>query len=384
MNRIAYIGPALLLLVAIILTMLLGPQIAGRIEWSRTDARIEMTRQDLGDSEYLAGLSRAFRHVAEIVQPSVVSIQVRFVAPVASPGEDGTLVRQGGGSGWVFDSDGHIITNAHVVKHADRIMVRFANGAEYPAQLVNSDRATDIAVLRVAARNLHPARIAAADVRQGDMVFAFGSPFMYEFSMSQGVVSGTGRHAVHPARAVSAYEWFIQTDATINPGNSGGPLTNVYGEVVGMNTAIATHDGSFNGVGLAIPVHLVRKVVDQIIETGEMRRGFMGVILPMRDMDYALARSLGLERQGVIIEDLAGRDAPAALAGLLAGDVITHVNDEPIQSISHLRYTVSTYPPGTEVNIRLIRRNQPQKAVMVLAEHPPSSMPFERRRMPQR
>ncbi len=223
--------------------------------------------------------------------------------PKAAPGDDTDKfdVPQtvGAGSGWVWVDGRHIITNNHVVEKADDIEIRFFDKSTRRAKVVGTDPLTDIAVLRVEGAPMRPARVAETAVLQGDQVFAFGSPFGFEFSMSRGIVSGTGRSlgAVSNGRG---YEDFIQTDAAINQGNSGGPLTNIYGEVVGMNTLISTPSGASAGVGFSIPTDMIRNVAMQIIETGKVSRGFLGVI--MHKDDVRILRSFGYEGQGVIIE----------------------------------------------------------------------------------
>jgi serine protease Do len=238
-------------------------------------------------------LSEAFKDVARVVEKSVVSITVyskrpptggipEELLPLLPPGrapkgnsefDDYDVPQQyGSGSGWIYDTKGHIITNNHVIDGADRIVVRFYDGSERDAKVVGVDTKTDIAVVKVKGDDLHPAKRADKPVDQGEIVFAFGSPFRFDFSMSQGIVSAKGRQ-LGILRGAQGYENFIQTDAAINPGNSGGPLTNIYGEVVGMNTAIASRTGAYNGLGFAIPVRMVEQVGDQLIENGKVSRG---------------------------------------------------------------------------------------------------------------
>ena len=316
MHRIRWYGPSVMLLLTTLLVMATGPNVARQIAWAGTDAKIALVKQNLASKPSLAELSEAFREVAQAVAPSVVHIEVsvkdsparrrlksfreeelfrRFFGPHRFRGErddsdDDTAPKDDGedydrynmpseqstGSGWVYDQDGHIITNHHVVEHADVITIRFQDGTHYEATVVGTDPKTDIAVVKVDTPQIHPATIADEVVEQGDIVFAFGSPFQFEFSMSQGIVSGKGRR-LHILDRHQGYENFIQTDAAINPGNSGGPLTNIYGQVVGMNTAIATSTGYYNGLGFAIPVNMVTNVADQLISTGKVSRGYLGI-----------------------------------------------------------------------------------------------------------
>jgi len=254
-------GPSLLVLGTALLVLAAGPLLVRRVGDARQAARVAQARARLdATASELRLLDAAIRDVAIAVEPCVVHITVD------RPGEgifDPTS--RYNGSGWIYDADGHVITNHHVVNGAERIEVRLHDGTPVPAELIGTDQKTDIAVLRIDPRpGLIPAvRATGADVSQGDMVFAFGSPFGFEFSMSSGIVSGKGRRAT--LTLTDRYENLIQTDAAINPGNSGGPLTNIAGEVVGMNTAIAVDPTAasravaFAGVGLAIPLHVVKR-----------------------------------------------------------------------------------------------------------------------------
>jgi serine protease Do len=231
---------------------------------------------------------------------------------------------------------------------------------------VGADPRTDIAVLRIDISELHPAAITEHDVEQGDIVFAFGSPFGNEFSMSQGIVSGKGRQIGLLARQ-GGYENFIQTDAAINPGNSGGPLTNIYGQVVGMNTAIATRSGGSEGIGYVIPVHMVTRVVDQLIDTGRVSRGYLGIGID--ELTPAMARSFGYEGRGILVtQPLA--DGPAAQAGVESGDIITAVDKQPLTSIEQFREDIAALPPGTTVTLTIFRDGQTREIAVQLGELP--------------
>ena len=374
MKRMQWYGPTLLLLVTMVVVVIAGPQVARNIQWQHTDANISLIRKNLSNSDFLSQLSQSFRKVAIAVEPSVVHIQV-LARPIVGmlPQQDNlrrydAFVQVGSGSGWVYDTNGHIITNAHVVQSAERIRVRFSSGSEYDAEVLNTDRATDVAVLKVDAADLHPAVIARESVEQGDIVFAFGSPFHFDFSMSQGIVSGQGRTLGWLAMQ-GGYEDFIQTDAAINPGNSGGPLTNIRGEVVGMNSAIASRDGNFDGVGFAIPVDMVRHVVDQLINQGQVRRGFLGIRLPDVDLDERTARAFGFDGQGVVVQDLT-MNGPAAAAGIRAGDIVVKVNGEPTETVAELRYLISSYPPNEKVTIQVFRGGRYMDIEVMLGELP--------------
>jgi S1-C subfamily serine protease len=312
-----------------------------------------------GGEPILEQINRANRAIARLVEPSVVHVSAQnsmqrrsFVAPYASSG-----------SGWIWDDAGHIVTNAHVVDGAQRLQVQFFDGELRDAELVGLDLRTDIAVIKVDAGGLHPARRGdSASVEQGDMVFAFGSPFDFRFSMSAGIVSGLGRST---ALDNIDYQNFIQTDAAINPGNSGGPLTDVRGRVIGMNTAIATNPGSsvgqaqFAGIGLAIPMAMIETTVTQIIDTGEVRKGYLGVELLSLDRVRMGATPFGdvLDRfkgEGAMLGRITA-GSPAQQAGFRSGDIIVAIDGQKVTSDSAVRAIVSSRRPGDKVRFDIWR-----------------------------
>ncbi|MEM9420181.1 MAG: trypsin-like peptidase domain-containing protein [Planctomycetota bacterium] len=377
---IRWYGPSLILLLTVIAVMVLGPGIARSIAWNHSDSNIQHVRQELLESPSLITLSESFSKVSTVVEPSVVHVQT--FAPSARSGGGffsrfDPLDPVGNGSGWVYahtdrdtgETKNYILTNHHVVASASRISVRFANGSEHTARLVNSDELTDVAVLEVPYEFLHPAALSPDPVKKGQIVFAFGSPFRFDFSVSQGIVSASGRQL--DIGNSGKYEDFIQTDAAINPGNSGGPLTDIYGRVVGMNTAIASSrtnandPGGFMGLGFAIPVQMAVDVATRIIEEGDVRRGFLGVFI--RDLSPMLAESFGYEGEGVLVEHLMV-DGPAEEAGLLPGDIVTHIQDMAVSNADDLRYTVAGFPPGTQIKVTAVRDDQPQTFVIALDE----------------
>ncbi|MEM6258782.1 MAG: trypsin-like peptidase domain-containing protein [Planctomycetota bacterium] len=378
MTRIRWYGPTLLLLGTLFLAMLVGPGMVRQIAKSYEGAQIEQVRKDLVENPTLLTLSDAFKDVATVVRPSVTSISL-----LARDPRLGRLEGVSNGSGWVYryfpDFAGdpntytdYIITNFHVVEdlvrgRAEQALVRFDDGGEYRATVVGTDPKTDIAVLKINRTELIPAALATEPAVQGEIVFAVGSPFQFEFSMSQGIVSATGRR-LHDAR-INSYESYIQTDAAINPGNSGGPLTNVRGEVIGMNTAIAVEGNpaaTFSGLGFAIPIDLTVNVVNQLIENGEVKRGYIGVFV--NDIDFATKRELGFDRDGVLCEPVPG--GPAEQAGMRVGDIVTHVAGKPVDSAEALRIAVSSHPPGSEVPVRVWRDGRVKTLRILLVEDP--------------
>lgn len=377
MSRIRWFGPTLLLMVTLVLSMLVGPEMVRQIARSYEKARIEQVRRDLADNPTLSTMSEAFKDVATVVRPSVTSITL-----LERDSSNSRLKNSGNGSGWVYrhyndfqsdpnDYDDYIITNHHVVANvllgrAEQVVVRFDDGGEYRASIVGTDPKSDVAVLKIRQNDLIPAALATEPAEQGEIVFAVGSPFQFDFSMSQGIVSATGRK-LNDLR-LNSYENFIQTDAAINPGNSGGPLTNVRGEVIGMNTAIAI-DGApetnFSGLGFAIPIDQVVHVADELIEHGEVKRGYIGVSIT--DVDFATRRELGFEGRGVLCMPVPGE--PADLAGMQLGDIITHVDDKEVTTTEALRIAVSNRTPGSTIPIRIWRQGRKLTLKITLAEN---------------
>ena len=348
-------GPAIVVTAVAAAVLLAGPVVVSRLTEAQTEARVQAARARLDDDAILSRLSSATRDLAQIVEPSVVHISTR--AYIRDPKSGRTVAMNSSGSGWVYDAEGHIVTNAHVVDGADEIEVQLHNGALRKVSAVRLDLRTDIAVLDIDRGGLRPAERGRSDtIQQGDLVFAFGSPFDFRFSMSSGIVSGLGRSA---GLSDIDFENFIQVDAAINPGNSGGPLTDITGRVIGMNTAIATGRGNTTGVqgqsagiGLAIPMSIIESVVPQLIEKGEVDKGFMGVRLTM--LTESRGRLAGYEGHGVMIGEVEP-GAPAQRAGLRAGDIITHINGQPILSQRQIPAIVATHQPGQTISVRIWR-----------------------------
>ncbi len=280
---------------------------------------------------------------------------------------------------------GHVVTNHHVVARADRITLTFHDDTE--AEVVGSEPQTDIAVLKTDAGSLTPARMSFGgltparmsleDVEQGDIVLAVGSPFRYAFSVSQGIVSATGRRM--GILGPQGYESFIETDAAINPGNSGGPLTNARGEVVGMSTAIASRSGAFAGIGFAIPTEMIRDVAEELIRKGKVERGYLGVMI---SDDKRLLASFGMDR-GVLVEDTVP-GGPGDEAGLQPGDLITQINGEALGDVPTLRRQVSRTDPGQTVELALIRDGQEQEIEVTLEQQPTGQSQPDRSTTPSR
>jgi len=271
------------------------------------------------------------------------------------------------GSGVVVDKAGYIITNNHVVDKADRIQVKFlGDTTEYEAKVIGVDVPTDLAVIRVEGKNnLSPARIGNSDaVQVGDWAIAIGSPFTFEETMTLGIISAKGRD-VEPGQQ---FQHFLQTDAAINPGNSGGPLLNINGEVIGINTAIASRSGGYQGIGFALPINEAVKVYNDIIKNGKVVRGSIGVRFTQSDSSkaQALLRAYGASA-GVFIDSVPA-GGPADKAGIKEGDIIVAVNGKPVQNGNELVDRVTSTPIGTTLNITVLREHQRKDFNVVVAD----------------
>ncbi len=367
MPKLNAYGPSLIVLGTAAMLLVAGPSVVRHLTYHQTTARIQMAGQRLESSPMLQQLNQAYRDLATFVEPSVVHISTERVF---RDRRGGFRTRPAAGSGWIYDAEGHIVTNYHVIQDAERVEVQLHSGDIWPAEIIGQDQFTDIAVIKIPHKQLHPALRADDDneVRQGDLVFAFGSPFDFRFSMSSGVVSGVGRSLgviYDELGRWRGYENFIQVDAAINPGNSGGPLTDIHGHVIGMNTAIATgrprgtfDEGQFAGIGLAIPIEMIEPVVDQLIETRVVQKGYLGVsVWPLNPRFIPQLRLRGFPGHGVIVVPADGQ-GPAFEAGVRRGDIITHANDDEIDTVAKLRSVISSMLPGEIARLRIWRENR--------------------------
>ncbi|MEE8496424.1 MAG: Do family serine endopeptidase [Xanthomonadales bacterium] len=258
--------------------------------------------------------------------------------------------RRGTGSGFIFESEGYIITNHHVVENSDQIIVRLADRREFEAELIGSDPMSDIALLKIDASNLPTLKFGNSKIlRAGEWVVAIGSPFNFEQSVAAGIVSATGR-----STSSQQYVPFIQTDVAINPGNSGGPLLNLDGEVVGINSWILSSSGGSIGISFSIPIETASSAVKQLREHGKVTRGLLGVIVG--PVTREMAEAMKLDRPvGALVNDV-NKGSAAERAGIQPGDVILEINGESIEISSDLPPLVGSNPPGTEVEL-LVSRN---------------------------
>lgn len=306
--------------------------------------------------------SRVVRE-SESGSPNDKSLFRRFFDRESAP--SGERRRDGLGSGVIVSSNGYILTNNHVVAGSDEIHVALANGTNLNAEVVGGDPRTDVAVIKVEARELKPALLADSDlIRIGDIVFAVGNPLDIGQTTTMGIVSATGR--ANLGLINQGYEDFIQTDASINPGNSGGALVDAEGRVVGINTAIITTLMGNVGIGFAIPINLASNIMRSLIETGTVARGFLGVSL--QDMDSNPSDAFGVGNlKGVTVEDVQP-GSPAEACGLERDDVILRVGQRDISSAAELRLAISQIAPGTVVTISIMRDGTPLQIDATLAQ----------------
>ena len=305
-----------------------------------------------------------FAQVVQRYDDAVVNISVSGVNPLAKP-QDRSV--HGEGSGFIVRSDGIIVTNAHVVKDARHIVVKLKDRREFEARVLGTDPRTDVAVLVIDANQLPVMQIGQdAKLQVGQWVLAIGSPYGFEHSVSAGVVSARQRLLPGPLSIP-----LIQTDVAVNPGNSGGPLLNERGEVVGINAAIYSGTGGYQGLSFAIPIDLAMRVKDQILTQGHATHARVGV--STQTMNLALARSFGLPQpRGVLILQV-DPQGPGAAAGLRTGDVVLSVNDQPLHDPDELPVMVSMAQPGDVLHMALWRDGQEQQALVTLAEVTPDT-----------
>jgi serine protease Do len=363
---------------------------AALVVWDGATPAQDKRAADAG-LEQARGLSLAFRKAAHTILPAVVTIETQVKAREVegddlpenpfegTPFEDffndrdfpfrrfrRQIPRQEGmGSGVVIDSSGIIVTNYHVVAGADEVLVRFADGHQAKAKEVRTDQESDLAVVIIDP----PTRLTAArwgdsaELEIGDWVLAVGNPFGLESTVSAGIISAKGRDPGFNQRKT-----YLQTDAEINPGNSGGPLVNLSGEVVGINTAIATNTGAFQGVGFAIPSNLAQWVVSQLVSQGSVQRAWLGV--GIQSVDAALAKQLGIEPgQGVLIAEVRP-GTPAAEAGLQEQDVVLEFAGTPVHKPRDLQEVVERSKPGQSYRIKILRDGKPMELSVVLKPLP--------------
>ena len=341
-------------------------------------------------SSEVQALNDAYVAVSQAVTPQVVYITVTTeVRPTSSRGRDfnfddpfgffqfpdRSVPRQGSGSGVIVTSDGYILTNNHVVEDAskDGILVELHDGSQYNAILVGTDPTTDLAVIKVEADGLPTAAIGISErARVGQIVFAVGNPLGLTSTVTQGIISAIGRGQLNLNRDEQGYgiEDFIQTDAAINPGNSGGGLFNLNGELIGINSAIATSTGYSQGYGFAIPIDLAVAVAKDLIEDGEVNRGYIGVMIKAVDQKLAKFHDLA-PGQGVLIAGIQSKSA-AEVAGLKSGDIILEVDGHTVASANQLQSLIARKRVGDKVGLKVFRYGETLDMTLVLKARPDS------------
>lgn len=371
---------------------------------AQTDLRSDKIQNSLGFTEAYR-MSDAFRTVSKQVMPAVVSIKTegKVIQRTVSGGESlppdrmlqelfgsdprfesffrkdfSTPQRRfksagGQGSGFIVDPSGIVLTNAHVVDGAGKVTVMLEDGREFEATEVSSDERADVAVLRIEAKEELPYLVLGNDdqVEIGDWVLAFGSPFGLHRTVTQGIISAKGR-----GLSGDGNKEFLQTDAAVNPGNSGGPLVNLRGEVIGMNTAISTRSGGYDGVSLAVPANLVRWASEQLQNSGRVERAYVGI--QMQEVNAQLAKSFKLSApQGVVVTGVVP-DSPADEAGLLPGDVILKVNGRNIQGQLNMLGTVEQLAIGKTYPLEVLRNGAVKKLEIAVAVRPENFATMER------
>lgn len=325
----------------------------------------------------------SYAKAVELAAPAVVNIYTtKIITESANPYANDPVYRfffgdKGGkprkrlesslGSGVIASSDGYVVTNNHVIAGADEIQVALRDGRSAEAKLVGSDPESDIAVLKINIPELPTITFSqSSNIRIGDVAMAIGNPFGVGQTVTMGIISATGRDRV----GINTYENFIQTDAAINPGNSGGALINAYGQMIGINTAIYNKS---EGIGFAIPVDAALKVMQQIVETGQVQRGWLGI--EVQDIDRALAESFGLpDTRGAVVAGLL-RNGPGAKAGLKPGDVIIKIGDHDIVDSHDVMTTIAEVQPQHKVDISLRRNRQVIKLSAEVGKRPPPPKP---------
>lgn len=348
--------------------------------------------------ESLRQTGKAFADVAREVSPAVVYIQVektieqpyvQFFSPFGegSPfGDDffrrffGTPLPEvphrfqeapqkqqvvGQGSGFIISKDGYIMTNNHVVGDADKVTVKLLDGREFTAKTVGADPRSDVAVIKIDGENLPVLALGDSDtIEVGEWVVAIGNPFGLSHTLTVGVVSAKGRSSV----GIADYENFIQTDAAINPGNSGGPLVNLDGKVIGMNTAIFSSSGGYMGIGFAIPINMAKDIMNQLIQTGSVTRGYLGIVI--QNLTPDLAKSFGLEdHRGILVAEVS-EDSPAEKAGLKQGDVIVEFSGKPVDEVGSFRNRVALKTPGSKEEITVLRDGKRKNFLITIGKLP--------------
>jgi S1-C subfamily serine protease len=371
MRKFISFGPAFVVLIAALLVLSMAPAAVRSVQLAGITATVQLSQARLDQqANLLEQLNQATRDVADAVLPGIVHIQVRGKVAEDEDGGRRFSGPRASAAGWFYNSEGFIVTNAHVVADAETMRVETFDGRVREAEVVGADPRTDIAVIRIRGLDdsVAPRRASGRPLYVGDRVFAFGSPFGIKFSMSQGIISGLGRSEAASLVGMSTgYTNFIQTDAAMNPGNSGGPIVDARGRVIGMSTAIANNvEYSFNdrspqgqsaGIGFAIPIETIESVVAQLMESNVVIRGHLGIALRNYPSPFSNRDEARYEGVGALINEVRP-NGPAAKSGLEPGDIVTEVLGQPCLNQDVLRSLVSIRGPGSVVPMKVWRGGQ--------------------------
>jgi serine protease Do len=368
----------------IVIGLITGLAISSRFDFHESgyaeEAAVSKEAIDL-----LSKTNQAMAEVVAAVKPSVVNIAstktITGGGAMSSPffhdpffrrffGDDPRFPERqkerkqsGLGSGVIVDKDGYILTNNHVIKGADEIKVTLSDKREFKGKVIGTDQKTDLAVIKIDSDNLPVIRFGDSEKLQvGETVLAIGIPFGLGHTVTSGIVSATGRANV----GIADYEDFIQTDAAINPGNSGGALVNIKGELIGINTAIFSTSGGYQGIGFAIPSAMAKNVMQSLIKTGKVTRGWLGVTIQPLTPELSKQFGLGNEK-GVLVGDVV-EDSPADKAGIQRGDVIVEFDGKEVKDPTHLRNMVAGTVPNTGVSLKVVREGGPQTVQVKIVE----------------
>ena len=392
-------GRYFLVISSLLMGLVLGLGLSAALNWPQRRALTSPQEQEYLNRSLKSDTNLAWNitSVAQKVTPSVVGISVRRYVNINEemkqarkrfpnlprdferqhprmPKQD--FQRHTSGSGVIVsieDGVAFILTNDHVVRMPDRITVSLLDGREFKGDLLAGDPKTDLALLKIRGEELYPAQMGdSSNLKIGEWVIAIGNPFQLSHTVTAGIVSAKGRSDVNIIDSNYRYEQFIQTDAAINPGNSGGPLVNLKGEVIGINTAIATRSGSYQGVGFAIPINLARKIMKHLREAGEVSRGFLGVGIDQLRPEQI--KVLGLKRKSGVMVRGVMPGSPAAMAGMQEGDVIFKFGGDDIFTVDGLRYSVADTLVGAEVDVIVFREGKKLTLKALLIEQPDDSV----------
>ncbi|MEM9337135.1 MAG: Do family serine endopeptidase [Bacteroidota bacterium] len=337
-----------------------------------------LTNYVFDSSDFIVPEGLNFVFSAKKATPSVVHIRTTYIAGANAQNPFNDFFKdyfgdrynrddrqsRGAGSGVVISSDGYIITNNHVIENASNIEVVLNDNRSYKANVIGVDKSTDLAVIKIEESNLQPISYGSSEnIQIGEWVLAIGNPFEFRSTVTAGIISAKARN-IQILQSRDRIESFIQTDAAVNPGNSGGALVNLNGELIGINTAIASPSGAFAGYSFAVPSTLVKKVVNDLIEYGAVQRALLGIQIINVDAQLSEAEDLGVVK-GVYVARV-GDNSAASIAGMKEGDVIIAINDVDVNSVAQLQEQVAVNRPGDEIEVTFIRDNEQQKVMATL------------------